>query len=442
MNHMHFTFFLAALVPFQPILLAQTFMGLHAFTGATNDGGGPSGGLVLSGNTIYGVTATGGLFGGGIVYRINTDGTAFAVLHSFTYPYQWGNTNSDGATPVGGLVLAEDTLYGTASQGGAWGLGTVFKLMTNGSGYATLHSFGLGTDGCTPLKNLVLTGGGLYGVTSASDNNAGQGTVFTINADGTGYRILHSFDGQDGADPDALFLYANELYGMTEVAGPFMFGTLFEMTTNGTSFSLPYSWASGAPWWGNPRDCVLAGNAFYGVVYDDALFGIFRVSTDGTGFSVIYTNDSIGYASMAVLGDSLYFAMTTNSSRLGSPWGSIFKMNTNGTALATVHTFDGGLSEQGPYDGLLLSGTTLYGTASGNGPTTDGILFALTLAPDPIPIQAQLTGANLILTWTNSTFVLQSAPSPSGAYTNVPGASNPWTNGAIGPQMFFRLHAD
>ena len=53
----------------------------------------------------------------------------FPKLHRFTalgtYPF---TTNSDGANPVAGLILSGNTLYGTASQGGSSGRGTVFSL--------------------------------------------------------------------------------------------------------------------------------------------------------------------------------------------------------------------------------------------------------------------------------------------------------------------------
>ena len=57
---------------------------------------------------------------------LNTNGTGFTNLHSFT---ALGHlTNSDGATPYAALVLSGNTLYGTARDGGSSGAGTVFSL--------------------------------------------------------------------------------------------------------------------------------------------------------------------------------------------------------------------------------------------------------------------------------------------------------------------------
>jgi uncharacterized repeat protein (TIGR03803 family) len=81
----------------------------------------PEAGLILSSDTLYGTTASGGEFGQGTVFKINTDGTGFAILFSFT-------GGDDGANPQAGLLLANNTLYGTTQEGGSSGQGTVFSL--------------------------------------------------------------------------------------------------------------------------------------------------------------------------------------------------------------------------------------------------------------------------------------------------------------------------
>lgn len=57
----------------------------------------------------------------------------------------------------------------------------------------------------------------------------------------------------------------------------------------------------------------------------------------------------------------------------------------------------------------------------------------------PIPLNIQLSGNDVILSWDNPAFVLQAAPTVSGTYTNVPGATSPYTNPISGSQKFFRL---
>src|SRR5215471_8503581 len=82
---------LASVLPGQ--LWAQTFTILHSFT--RSDGRYPYGGLVLSGNTLYGTASGGGSSGNGAVFAVNTDGTGFTNLYYFSELIS--GTNSDGA---------------------------------------------------------------------------------------------------------------------------------------------------------------------------------------------------------------------------------------------------------------------------------------------------------------------------------------------------------
>jgi uncharacterized repeat protein (TIGR03803 family) len=88
----------------------------------------PLGGLVLSGNTLYGTAEAGGNWDHGTVYAVNADGTGFTNLHSFTAFAGLNNTNSDGGYPDSALILSGNILYGTAGFSGIWGYGTVFSL--------------------------------------------------------------------------------------------------------------------------------------------------------------------------------------------------------------------------------------------------------------------------------------------------------------------------
>jgi hypothetical protein len=49
------------------------------------------------------------------------------------------------------------------------------------------------------------------------------------------------------------------------------------------------------------------------------------------------------------------------------------------------------------------------------------------------------TGSGRVLGWTNAAFCLESAPTITGTFTNVPGTSSPHTNPISGGQQYFRL---
>jgi uncharacterized repeat protein (TIGR03803 family) len=418
---------------------AQTFTNLHSFTiasgaGATNsEGANPHAALILSGNTLYGTAENGGSSGNGTVFKVNTNGTGFTTLHSFTTtPFPGPGINSDGAHPVGGLILSGNTLYGTAAGGGSSGHGTVFKVNTNGTGFTTLHSFTAtsgsppyaNSDGAYPHAGLILSGNTLYG-TAAFGGSSGSGTVFAVNTNGMGFTNLYSFTAasgsypsstnSDGAYPHAgLILSGNTLHGTAENGGSSGWGTVFKVKTNGTGFTTLHSFttttSSGPPDYAN-------------------------TNSDGV----------LPLGGLILSGNTLYGAASSGGS---SSVGTLFAVNTDGTGFTTLHTFDWRLQDDGssPYAGLILSGNTLYGTAENGGSFGEGTVFSLFIPPKLTII---LSGANVILTWpTNAAgFTLQSTTNLVSAAvwtTNSPppvvvNGQNTVINSISGTQQFFRL---
>jgi len=214
-------------------LTAQTFTTLYSFTPTSpdgnrnSDGAAPYAGLITnsSGNTVYGTTQIGGIYGNGTVFAVNTDGTGFTNLHSFT-------GGAGGGYPRAGLVLSGNTLYGTALYGGSSGYGMVFALNADGTGFTNLHSFTSTSDGANPYAGLILSGNTLYG-TAYAGGSLRYGTVFAINTDGMGFTNLHSFSftGSGGANPYAgVILSGNTLYGTTTDGGSSGGGTVFSLS--------------------------------------------------------------------------------------------------------------------------------------------------------------------------------------------------------------------
>ncbi len=122
---------------------------LHEFAGGSSDGAYPRGDLILSGTTFYGMTWIGGDTNNGTVFKVEMDGDGFSLLHEFT------GGNDDGARPNGSLILSGSTLYGMTWNGGDSDMGVIFKIETNGTGFALLHEFGGGAfDGKNPRRIL------------------------------------------------------------------------------------------------------------------------------------------------------------------------------------------------------------------------------------------------------------------------------------------------
>jgi uncharacterized repeat protein (TIGR03803 family) len=435
---------------------AQTLKTLYSFTGGS-DGNNPQAGLILSGKTLYGMTTEGGSSGDGTVFAVNTDGTGFTNLYGFTALVS--NTNSDGAYPQAVvLVLSGNTLYGTAYRGGGLGEGTVFAVNTDGTGFTNLHNFTGGSDGTGPVRGLVLSGDTLYGTAPFGGTN-GYGTVFAVNTDGTGYTILYNFyvfpNSCDGYEPLAnLVLSGNTLYGTTVGGGTNGNGTVFAVNTDGTGYTNLYKFTGGSDGSGPETGLILSNNTLYGTTLAGGNSGdgtVFAINTDGTGFRTLHSfagpSDGPGpEAGLILSGNTLYGTAEGGGS---SGHGAVFSVNTDGAGYTNLYNFTGGSDGSEPAATLILSGNTLYGTTRLNS-IGAGTVFALSL-PTPPQLTMVPSGANVILAWpTNFTgFTLQSAtnlvsPVVWTAFSPAPVVVNGQytvTNPVFGAQMFYRLSA-
>jgi uncharacterized repeat protein (TIGR03803 family) len=86
--------------------------------------------------------------------------------------------------PLAGLTLGADgNFYGTTNQGGASIYGTVFKVTPSGK-LTVLYSFTNGTDGALPYAPPIQgTDGNFYGTTS-QHGIGGNGSVYKITPSG------------------------------------------------------------------------------------------------------------------------------------------------------------------------------------------------------------------------------------------------------------------
>ena len=196
-----------------PAAPAQTFTRVKTFGTLTDfTGFNPKSALVQGGDgTLYGTAYDGEGYVNGTIFKVQPDGSGFAVL-------KWLTNTLDGVNPWAGLTLADSTLYGTTERGGSSNDGTVFKVNTDGTGYTILKNF-TGSDGANPRAGLTLAGSTLYG-TTVYGGSSNYGTVFKVNTDGTGYTVLKHFTGSDSGYPVAgLTLSGSALYGTTVVGG-------------------------------------------------------------------------------------------------------------------------------------------------------------------------------------------------------------------------------
>jgi hypothetical protein len=371
----------------QPFTTLHGFTALGVYPYQTNsDGVTPYAGLITnsSGNTLYGTAAGGGSSGYGTVFAVSTDGTGFTNLYSFTagaasFPY----TNSDGRNPQAELILSGNTLFGTAAGGGSSGYGTVFAVNTNGTGFTNLHSFTRGSDGANP-QGLILSGNTLYG-TASGGGSFDRGTVFALNTDGTGFTTLHSFTAivdpyytnSDGSNPYAgLILSGNTLYGTAGQGGSSGAGAVFAVKTDGTGFTNLHSFtATSGPFPSTNSDganldagLILSGNTLYGT----ANYGgssnrgtVFALNTDGTGFTTLHGFTGSGgaypYAGLLLSGDTLYGTAAAGGS---SGNGTVFSISFRPQLTISPSGTNVILSWPISYAGFSYAGYTLQSTTN------------------------------------------------------------------------------
>jgi uncharacterized repeat protein (TIGR03803 family) len=219
---------------------------LYSFTGGA-DGGYPVAGLVLSGNTLYGITSYGGnnacydgyAYGCGVAFEVNIKTGTETVLHTFT-------GGSDGGYPKAGLVQdRKGNLYGTTSDGGANSyFGTVFEVDPKTKKETVLHSFG-DNDGDYPTSGLTLdpTEKVLFGTALEGGSN-GAGVVFSLAIRTRTYNVLYNFTGgSDGGGPWGTLALDPEgnLYGTTNSGGASHAGTVFEVVPRTKKETVLYS---------------------------------------------------------------------------------------------------------------------------------------------------------------------------------------------------------
>ena len=312
------------------------FQLLRSFAGPSSDGSRPYGSLLLSGSTLYGMAGSENSSYNGTLFKIGTDGADFQVVHRFAGP------PDDGKWPYDSLIQSGPTLYGMTVAGGShyngsstWG-GTVFKVNNDGTDYQVLHNFGGGAnDGQWSPGNLILSGSNLYGMTFGG-GGSGLGTVFKIGADGTGFQLLHSFAGgyNDGSKSHGSLIQAGDaLYGMTNAGGSSNKGVVFKIDTDGTDFQIIHSFTGGSSDGCNPiaGSLIQSGSMVYGMTElggSNNLGTIFQMNLDGTDYEMLHsftgTDGSQPYGSL-FLSDSTLYGMTSKGG--SSDKGVIFALD-------------------------------------------------------------------------------------------------------------------
>jgi uncharacterized repeat protein (TIGR03803 family) len=359
--------------------------------------------LQATDGAFYGTTYSGGAHNGGVVFRVNPDGTGYSVLHSFLID------GFDGFNPEAALVEASDgALYGTTYRGGTNAAGAVFRLNKDGTGYSVLYAFlNDGVDASYPHAGLVEgTNGALYGTTPSGGTN-GFGTVFRLNKDGSSYHVVYSFGATstDASNPEAPLIRGTDgvLYGTTASGGiytnqnPSGAGTVFKLNQDGSGYLILLSFGATATDGQSPMAPLVEGSD--GALYGTTAFGgpntvtgtfgtVFRLTRDGSNYNPLfsfppYTSERgplpergpwlIQGNDGSLYGTSYFGGSESNS------LGTVFMLKTDGSSYTVLHNFlSGGTDGAGPLGGpVQATDGALYGTTTSGGTDGLGTVFKL-----------------------------------------------------------------
>ncbi|HWZ83684.1 MAG TPA: choice-of-anchor tandem repeat GloVer-containing protein [Terriglobales bacterium] len=333
--------------------------------------------VVDTAGNMYGATFSGGSHNLGAVFKVTPSGTE-TVVYSFA-------GGADGSHPIAGLVRDTKTgnLYGTTVYGGATNTGTVFVLNPSTGVETVIYSFKGGLDGANPYSSVVRAGTTIFGTTT-NGGAFGYGTVFKLTAAGK-ETVLHNFNSAfptlDGSYPyGGLVLYKGILYGTTTLGGLGNLGTVFAITKTG-SYTLLYNFKGGS----NDGQGPNAGVAFdklgnmFGTTYSGGInnAGVVYEISGGVETAIHHfgrnTGDGLNpYASLIFYKNNFYGTTLQGGSANG---GTVFKITPSGTE-TLLHSFTGGADGFNPYSALLLNGTnTFYSTTLQGGTSNLGTVF-------------------------------------------------------------------
>ncbi len=220
------------------------------------DGNGPQTGVIRDTNgNLYGTTLSGGSrFNEGTVFELSPpQGGHGPWTETVLYEFCANDNCVDGNQPLGGLTFdSHGNLYGTTTEGGPHGQGVVFELSPSGGGqwtYSILYGFCAQqgcTDGRTPQYGSLVfdAAGNLYGATMGGGSQ-NFGTVFELTHSGGSWTetVLHSFcsvtNCTDGVEPvgGVVLDSHNNIYGVTPGGGTQNSGVAYELSQSGGSWT-------------------------------------------------------------------------------------------------------------------------------------------------------------------------------------------------------------
>lgn len=350
-------------------------------------GAGPIAGMTLGADgLLYGLTNRDGGTRGGTLYRIDTEGVLFEILHDFS------QENGNGAGPISKLILVDNWAYGTTRAGGENGLGSIYRMDPQSGSFEFITSYNESSGYFTADRLLYASDGWLYGTTT-SGGTEDEGTIFRFLPGNDEIETLYHFtpNVEDGASTSAGLLEASNglMYGVSRSGGEFGLGSIFSFDPLTQVYTQLFSFNPDGSGFG-ADDALIEGSdgLLYGVnpfagnnnITDFPRGTLFSIEKDGSNYTVIkqFDNDLDGFPGGPVLEleDGVLYGSIGNGANLLE--GGLYRISTDGNNFEIIHTFtpETGIT---PRDELLYEASTewLYGFCTRGGNDGAGTIFRL-----------------------------------------------------------------
>lgn len=334
-------------------------------------------------NTLY-AGSDGNLYGGsgdyglqprlGSIFSVPAKGGSLTILHECVdYLDGWG--------PMGLVQDPDGTLYGLTYWGGSYGVGMLYSMQPDGTGYTMLASL--------PLQQglFILGGDGMFYTSSGKSYTYPGGAVMRLDPKSGTLTLVRAFD-QTSQDPyyPSLMVYGTDgfLYGLAAYGGANSGGVLYRMAPDGTAFSILHAFG-GSGDGTTPEDLILGSD---GVLYGTTYAG--GANKGGTVFS--YAAAVGGYHLLASFdgkaqGGGPYLIIKASDGYMygvtdyggANNHGGVFRMDRNSGALTELTDFN--VAYTWPLAFLEGSSHVLYCLMLSI--TGDGTLFSLDVSQSP-----------------------------------------------------------
>jgi uncharacterized repeat protein (TIGR03803 family) len=333
---------------------------------------------------LWGTATDGGALGNGTIIEGDSTGNGFHVVYSMDQIH--------GRTPEGNLVQAGNgKLYGITVNGGPADSCCLFTYDPRTHTYTDVYDFDTDWDnGDYPMWGMTLaTNGKLYGLTSAGGVSGYSGVMYYVDPTDDSYHKIHDFDNTNGSTPYGGLIQASngKLYGMTYDGGANGAGVLFSFDISTNSYIVLYNFtlATGTnPYYGSLIEAngKLFGMTSEGGAHDGGV--IFSYAIASNTYSDLYDFDPASTGSGSNPYGSLMKGIDGKlyGMTMGGGtlyYGIIFSFNITTNGFSKLHDFD---NTHGGFPKGSLSQAhdgKLYGTTELGGANGVGTVFKFDL---------------------------------------------------------------